>query len=241
MTTYSINKVTAFARRAANLFERFLAELQGKGFDAADCITQLKADADALPVSDEEQEHAKTVLKNSTAAIEDETHAAYLKGVGVLKAAAGILGKRSAEAEEAGRIHDSVQKDRNPGQVSAFLTSVIAFLNKHTAALVAKKYNPAAAITQLTALVGALTTDKGAQESAKQNRGDATSSVIADKDELYDYANSVLDAAVGLYMDSPGSEFVKEVQRIRGELRTASAPAQPPPAPAPQPPAPPQP
>jgi len=241
MSKYSVIKVAAYARRIAGLFERFTAELQGKGFNTAAFITKLNADADVLTSTDETQEHAKSVQKNSTSTVEERTAAAYRKASNALKSAAGFFGKRTPEAQETVRLRNGVANESNAAQVAEFVRSSLAFLTTHTAALAAKGYDTAPRIAELTALAGTLVTDKNEQMTAMHNRDDATDDVLSERDSLYDYANNTLNGAISLYDGDPNANFVQEARTIRLELNTPTSrgeePPAPAPAPAPQPPA----
>lgn len=236
MPRHSINKTVACARSTANLFTRNQADLLAKGYDAADDIVALNAGADALPVTDEAQEHAKTEQKDASTDVADETRSAYTLASTALKTASGFLGKKGTEADEARRIRNEVSNQENPVQVSAFVTSVIAFLNNHKPALLAKKFDPTAKIAELTPFATSLTEMKGHHEAMRGGRGDATTAVEGAIDDLFNSANDKLEAAIGLY--PPDSEFVKEVLRIRATLRrrdpgppTPPTPPTPPPTP----------
>ncbi|MBI5687601.1 MAG: hypothetical protein HZC54_21230 [Verrucomicrobia bacterium] len=154
-----------------------------------------------------------------------------------LNTAAGFLGKDTPEADEARRLRENVANQKSAPQVAIFVRGVAAYLTNHTAALVAHNYNPAAKITELSALATPLEESKGVQEQKKNERGDSTTALDEAKDTLFADANKALDGAIGLFPDD--SEFVAEARRIRSELYGPDAPPAEPPAPPPQPPAPP--
>jgi hypothetical protein len=236
MPRFSVNKTTAYARSTGNLFSRYQADLLAKGLDTTDVITGLTAGADALPVTDEEQEHAKTDQVGASTAVQAATQNAYALASSALKTASGLLGKTGPEADEAQRLRAGVTSKSNPAQVAAFVTSVIAYLNKHKPALLAKKFDPTAKLAELTPLNATLTTGKGHHEEMKGERGAATTTVDAATDALFNLANNNLEAAANLYPDD--SEFNKEVLRIRAALRgrdggSPTPPPSPPPPPTP--------
>ncbi|MBI5774852.1 MAG: hypothetical protein HZA89_14050 [Verrucomicrobia bacterium] len=187
-------------------------------------------------MTDEVQEHAKSAQTDATADIEAAARAAYTLASNALTTGSGFLGKTGSEADEARRLRAGVSKQGNPAQVAAFVTSVIAYLNNHKPALLAKHYDPTAKIAELTPLTTSLTTGKGDQESKKGARGDATTAIDDATDALFNSANDQLEAAIGLY--DPDSEFVKEARRIRLALRGPEGGGTTPP---PAPPAPPNP
>ncbi|MBI3880474.1 MAG: hypothetical protein HY301_10480 [Verrucomicrobia bacterium] len=237
MPRYSMNKTAACARSTASLLGRNQADLTAKGFDATGVITALNDGADSLPVTDVTQEDAKSQQVDATATVLADTHTAYLVASGALTTATGLLGKNSSAADEARRIRNECAVLSNPAQVAAFGTSVVAFLNTHTAALVAKKWNPASKITDIAALAAVLTGEKGVQEGKKGARGNASTAVETATDALFTLANDTLESVLGLY---PGeNEVAKEVRRIRAALRGRDPrpPATPTP-PSPTPPAP---
>jgi hypothetical protein len=217
MPRYSVNKTTAYARGIANLFSRNQADLLTKGLDATDVITGLNEGADELPVTDEEQEHAKSDQVTASDAIKLATRDAYDLASSALKTASGLLGKTGPEADEARRIRKECSNPKNPAQVGALVTSVIAYLNNHKPALLTKKFDPTAKIAELTPLPASLTTGKGHHEEMRGGRGDATAAIDGANDVLFNLANDNLEAAMNLYPDN--SAFNQEALRLRLALR----------------------
>ncbi|MFA7002414.1 MAG: hypothetical protein WC429_00125 [Verrucomicrobiia bacterium] len=233
MKNYAVNKIAAFAKRVASLFTRFQTALAGAGYDATDIIASLNTRANALPATDETQEHAKAVQAQQTAATTAAAQAAYTNASKALDTAIGFLGKDTPEADEGRRLRGGVQNKKSASQVAVFLRDIVAYLGNHSVALNAKKFDPTAKIAELTALATPLEEAKGLQEQKKNERGDSTSAVIEAKDTLFADANKALEGAIGLFQSN--SEFVAEARRIRTEFYGPDTPPEQPPAPPAQP------
>ncbi len=233
MTSYSVNKVVGYAERVADFFTRNKPAMLAKGFDATQDIAAITAGAAALPASSEDQLNDMTSQTQDSGSLADEIAAAYQNGSRTLNAASGRFGKRSDEATEAQRVREGCKSKSSAAQVSAFLVEVVAYLTKHKTDLTAANYDPTAKITELTALSTTLIGDKGAQQQAMTDRGNATTAVQTAKDSLYQLANNALETAMGLF--PADSEFVNEAERIRLEIHGPHRASKKPPAPATQP------
>jgi hypothetical protein len=118
-------------------------------------------------------------------------------------------------------------------QTFGFSETVQEIVDKERAALAKAGLNPAAILGTLQSLHNAAVAANEAQEAAKRNARQTTSTFDTLKDELYEMSSGVLDMAIAAV--GKNSDAGKNLRRYRSRIRRPQRGEIPPPVPTPSP------
>jgi len=108
MPNLPIDDVIGFAQQVRAFLNKYKTQWIAKGYDPTTIIADINSDAEDLATENATQESLKTQLKNQTVVVETKRDALYNKISTTLDAAAGLLGKTTAEGKEGLAIRASL-------------------------------------------------------------------------------------------------------------------------------------
>lgn len=232
MPNIPIDDVLGFGAETRAYLGKYTTQLTAKAFNPANIITEIGVDETALANENQTQESLKTQRINQTVVVETKKENLFAKGSTTLDAAAGFLGKTTAEGKEGLRLRSTL-RGRQIDDVIGFAKELVAFLNKYKTQLIAKGYDPTAIIAEINSDAENLATENATQESLKTQLKNQTVVVETKRDALYNKISTTLDAAAGLLGKTTpeGKEGLAIRARLRGIPSSPPTPAPAPPSP----------